>query len=89
MVILHAMLGAAFGGLEQVFLDYQPVLDAIAREHGGACTALVRLVASGRYRRPGISPPEFVGREPGCWPFVRAELARRGVVFEQEVLPVS
>ena len=42
MVILHAMLGAAFGGLEQVFLDYQPILGAIARESGGACTALVR-----------------------------------------------
>ena len=42
MVILHAMLGAAFGGLEQVFLDYQPILDTIARERGGACVALVR-----------------------------------------------
>ena len=62
---------------------------SMARTTGYTCTALVRLVASGRYRRPGISPPEFVGREPGCWPFVRAELARRGVVFEQEVLPVS
>jgi glycosyltransferase involved in cell wall biosynthesis len=41
-VILHAMLGAAFGGLEQVFLDYQPILDQIAHEHGGACVALVR-----------------------------------------------
>jgi glycosyltransferase involved in cell wall biosynthesis len=42
MVILHAMLGAAFGGLEQVFLDYQPILDRIAGEHGGACVALAR-----------------------------------------------
>jgi glycosyltransferase involved in cell wall biosynthesis len=42
MVILHAMLGAAFGGREQVFLDYQPILDTIARERGGACVALVR-----------------------------------------------
>jgi len=42
MVILHAMLGAAFGGLEQVFLDYQPILDRIAGERGGACVALAR-----------------------------------------------
>jgi hypothetical protein len=35
------------------------------------------------YRRPGISPPEFLGREPGCYEFVMAELARRGVVFRE------
>jgi hypothetical protein len=40
-------------------------------------------VASQRYRRAGISPPEFLGREPGCWSFVRSELARRGVVFTE------
>jgi len=54
---------------------------AMARTTGYTCTAAVRLVASGRYPRRGISPPEFLGREPGCWPFIRAELARRGVVF--------
>jgi len=54
---------------------------AMARTTGYTCTAAVRLVASGRYQRRGISPPEFVGREPGCWDFVRAELARRGVRF--------
>jgi glycosyltransferase involved in cell wall biosynthesis len=41
-IILHAMLGAAFGGLEQVFLDYQPILDGVAAERGGFCVALVR-----------------------------------------------
>jgi saccharopine dehydrogenase-like NADP-dependent oxidoreductase len=56
---------------------------SMARTTGYTCTAMARLVASGRYRRPGISPPEFVGREPGCWPFIRAELAKRGVVFMQ------
>jgi saccharopine dehydrogenase-like NADP-dependent oxidoreductase len=54
---------------------------AMARTTGYTCTAAVRLLASGKYRRPGISPPEFVGREPGCWEFVRGELAMRGVVF--------
>ena len=54
---------------------------SMARTTGYTCTAMVRLVASGRYRRAGISPPEFVGREPGCWDFIRTELAARGVVF--------
>jgi saccharopine dehydrogenase-like NADP-dependent oxidoreductase len=58
---------------------------SMARTTGYTCTAMVRLVASGRYRRPGISPPEFVGREPGCWDFIRAELARRGVLFTETI----
>jgi glycosyltransferase involved in cell wall biosynthesis len=41
-VILHAMLGAGFGGLEQVFLDYQPILERLAAARGGRCVALVR-----------------------------------------------
>jgi saccharopine dehydrogenase-like NADP-dependent oxidoreductase len=57
---------------------------SMARTTGYTCTAVARLVASGRYRRPGIAPPEFLGREPGCWPFVRAELARRGVLFSMD-----
>ena len=56
---------------------------SMARTTGYTCAAMVRLVASGRYRRAGISPPEYVGREPGCWAFIRAELASRGVVFTQ------
>jgi saccharopine dehydrogenase-like NADP-dependent oxidoreductase len=56
---------------------------SMARTTGYTCTAMARLVASGRYRRPGISPPEFVGREPGCWAFIRTELAGRGVVFAE------
>jgi glycosyltransferase involved in cell wall biosynthesis len=40
--ILHAMLGKGLGGLEQVFLDYQPILEAYARARGGVATGLVR-----------------------------------------------
>ena len=58
-------------------------ITAMARTTGYTCTAVARLVASHGYRRPGISPPEFLGREPGCWAFVRSELARRGVVFTE------
>jgi glycosyltransferase involved in cell wall biosynthesis len=41
-ILLHAMLGAGYGGLEQVFLDYQPILETLAAAHGGACVALAR-----------------------------------------------
>ncbi len=40
--ILHAMLGKGLGGLEQVFLDYQPILEAYAARDGGAAVGVVR-----------------------------------------------
>jgi glycosyltransferase involved in cell wall biosynthesis len=41
--ILHAMLGKGLGGLEQVFLDYQPILEAYAAQTGGVATGVVRI----------------------------------------------
>jgi saccharopine dehydrogenase-like NADP-dependent oxidoreductase len=58
---------------------------SMARTTGYTCTAAVRLLAQGRYTRPGISPPEYVGREPGCYEFMMRELEARGVVFEETV----
>jgi glycosyltransferase involved in cell wall biosynthesis len=40
--ILHAMLGKGLGGLEQVFLDYQPILEAYAAADGGRAVGVVR-----------------------------------------------
>lgn len=40
--ILHAMLGKGLGGLEQVFLDYQPILEAWAARQGDRCVGVVR-----------------------------------------------
>jgi len=56
---------------------------SMARTTGYTCTAAVRLLAKGGYTRKGISPPEFVGQEPGAWDFIRAELAKRGVVYTE------
>ncbi len=58
---------------------------SMARTTGYTCTAMVRLVARGLYDEPGVSPPEQVGAAPGCWDFVRGELAARGVAWESEV----
>jgi lysine 6-dehydrogenase len=54
---------------------------SMARTTGYTCTAGVRLLARGMFGRPGISPPEYVGRDRGCYNFVMAELGERGVVF--------
>lgn len=67
--ILHAMLGKGLGGLEQVFLDYQPILEAYAARHGGAATGLVRAggkVAVQQNRRvpPLATMPAYTDWDP-------------------------
>lgn len=69
---------------------YDPVTGttSMARTTGYTCTAMVRLVARGLFREPGIAPPEIVARVPGCFDFVMRELAERDVVFEERVEPL-
>jgi saccharopine dehydrogenase-like NADP-dependent oxidoreductase len=40
---------------------------------------VARMIASGRFARPGVHPPEIPAREPGFLDGVLSELARRGV----------
>ncbi|MEW6336759.1 MAG: saccharopine dehydrogenase family protein [Acidobacteriota bacterium] len=63
-------------------------ITSMARTTGYTCTAGVRLLAARRFRRPGVAPPELVGREAGCWEFVREQLAARGIVFRESVEPL-
>jgi lysine 6-dehydrogenase len=57
---------------------------SMARTTGYTCTAAVRLVASGRWTRSGITPPELIGRDEECFRFMFAELDARGVRFRHE-----
>lgn len=63
--------------------DRLTATSSMARTTGYVCTALVRLVASGRYAEPGISPPERVGTVPGCLEQVTRDLSARGVVLTE------
>ncbi|UAL11408.1 glycosyltransferase [Caulobacter segnis] len=58
--ILHAMLGKGLGGLEQVFLDYQPILEAWAARRGGKCVGVVRKGGKVAAREAGRTPPLVV-----------------------------
>lgn len=69
--------------------DSETGTTSMARTTGFMCTAVVRLVAEGRYECPGISPPEFVGREPGCFEAVTRHLEERGVVFRDRTAPIA
>jgi glycosyltransferase involved in cell wall biosynthesis len=55
--ILHAMLGKGLGGLEQVFLDYQPILETWAARRGGICAGVVRSGGAVARAQQGRSPP--------------------------------
>jgi lysine 6-dehydrogenase len=54
---------------------------SMTRTTGYAAAAAVRLIAEGLYDVPGITPPEFIARVPGCVDFMLDDLARHGVVF--------
>ncbi len=58
---------------------------SMARTTGYTCTAAVRMVAAGLYQQAGISPPEYIGRNPRCYEFMMDVLRERGVVFEETV----
>lgn len=56
---------------------------SMARTTGFTCTAIVGLVASGRYARTGVSAPEDVGREADCCAEVLRYLEERGVLLRE------
>ena len=66
--------------------EYDPETGALsmARTTGYTCTAVARLILSGRYSQKGISPPEFVGNVSGCRDCVEKTLADRGVCYRMQ-----
>jgi saccharopine dehydrogenase-like NADP-dependent oxidoreductase len=69
--------------------DAQTGTLSMARTTGYTCTAVVRLVASGLYSRTGISPPEYVGRDAGCFESVVGDLKARGIELRESVAASS
>lgn len=62
--------------------DREKGISSMARTTGYPCSAVARLVASERYQRAGISPPEYLGRDAACYQAILDDLASRGVVFD-------
>jgi saccharopine dehydrogenase-like NADP-dependent oxidoreductase len=62
--------------------DRSAGITSMARTTGYTCTAAVRLVAAGLWRRTGVVAPEELGAQPGCCDFILERLAERGVVFQ-------
>ena len=57
---------------------------SMARTTGYTCTAMANLVARGLWTKPGLAPPEMVGRDQACFDSVHRHLQARGVhIFER------
>jgi len=67
------------------FYDAGTNTTSMARTTGYTCTVVARQVASGLYRRPGISPPEYLGREPGCYENLLRGLQTRNIRWSESV----
>ena len=64
--------------------DPETGFSSMARTTGFACTSAVHLLANGDFIRKGISSPEFLGAESGCFEKMIAYQAERGVVYRKE-----
>jgi saccharopine dehydrogenase-like NADP-dependent oxidoreductase len=55
----------------------------MARTTGYTATVVARMVLDGTYEAPGISPPEYLGRETAHLERLLAELGERGVEYRE------
>ena len=58
---------------------YQNNTISMARTTGFTCTAVANLVIEGKYKKTGISPPEYLGQH---YNYVKDYLAKRGVIYK-------
>lgn len=57
---------------------------SMARTTGYTCTVVAGMVLDGSYARVGISPPEFVGAQDGCYERLLEGYAKRGITVQTE-----
>jgi len=61
---------------------------SMARTTGFACSAAVNLIASGKFNRKGVNPPEHLGEKSGHFKFIMDYMKNRGVIYNFEQLPI-
>ena len=59
-------------------------ISSMARTTGYTCTAAVQLLAQHLFTKKGVYPPELIGDDAGCFNFVLAHLAERGVIWKKK-----
>ena len=68
--------------------DPKTGFSSMSRTTGFTCAAAANLLSEGKFKEPGVHPPELVGRHPGCFEYVRDYLAARNVVYRQRTEPL-
>jgi saccharopine dehydrogenase-like NADP-dependent oxidoreductase len=61
--------------------DQKSQSTSMARTTAFPCTIAARMVASGKFRQPGVIPPEKIGAAPGMLDEFLSELEARGVRY--------
>ena len=77
--------GSTHKQYEYNLLDYTDMATgalSMARTTGYTCTAAANLVAAGKFVRPGICPPEYLGSDPEHFGYILEYLAARGVNYK-------
>lgn len=59
---------------------------SMARTTGYTATIVTRQVLRGQFTQPGICPPEFIGRTPGCYADLLAGYAARNIRLTETVV---
>jgi len=65
--------------------DHENQVTSMARTTGYTATMAARLIHEGLYTHQGISPPEYLGREFGCVDYLLEGLAKRGIIYREQV----
>ncbi len=67
------------------FYDAQRDITSMARTTGYTATMALRMLVEGKYTKTGISPPEYLGRVPGCCAYLLEGLAERGIEYRETI----
>ena len=59
-------------------------VNSMSRTTGYTATLTIRMIADGLYAHKGISPPEYMGKQPECVEFLMNGLKDRNVVYKVE-----
>jgi saccharopine dehydrogenase-like NADP-dependent oxidoreductase len=61
--------------------DEKTKFTSMARTTGYTCAAAANLVLEGRFIKEGVCPPEYIGKEKGCFEKIKSYLEERNVIY--------
>jgi lysine 6-dehydrogenase len=86
LTLLQVTVSGRSGGEAKTFTyhlldrtDHETGATSMARTTGFPCVIMARMLAEGRYRSPGVRPPELFGGDEPLWLEMLEQLGARGV----------